>query len=147
MPLQIWCDEGTCQAGVVLVSYKSWNNRQGETTIKWCACNGNSLRWCHNGRYSVSNHQPHHCLLNRLFRRRSKKTPKLPVIGLCVGNSPGTGEFPAQMARNAESFYWWRHHVSWVNGTITNAQKSWDIVALTYLRNYKIFSFSIISQH
>ena len=31
------------------------------------------LRWRHNGRDSVSNHQPHDCLLNRLFRRRSKK--------------------------------------------------------------------------
>ena len=31
------------------------------------------LQWRHNGRGSVSNHQPHHCLLNRLFRRRSKK--------------------------------------------------------------------------
>ena len=47
-----------------------------------------SLRWRHNGRDSVSNHQPHLCLLNRLFRRRSKKTPKLRVTGICVGNSP-----------------------------------------------------------
>ena len=46
------------------------------------------LRWRHNGRDSVSNHQPHHCLLNRLFRRRSKKTSKLRVTGLCVVNSP-----------------------------------------------------------
>ena len=51
----------------------------------------------------VSNHQPHHCLLNRLFRRRSKKTSKLRVTGLCVGNSPQTGEFPAQMASDAEN--------------------------------------------
>ena len=28
------------------------------------------------------------------FRRRSKKTSKLRVTGLCEGNSPGTGEFP-----------------------------------------------------
>ena len=34
------------------------------------------------------NHQPHHCLLNRLFGRRSKKASKLRVTGLCVGNSP-----------------------------------------------------------
>ena len=54
-----------------------------------------ALRWRHNGRDSVSNHQPHGCLLNRLFRRRSKKTSKLRVTGLCAGNSPGTGEFPA----------------------------------------------------
>ena len=33
------------------------------------------------------------------------------VTGLCVGNSPGTGEFPAQMASNAENVsIWWRHH-------------------------------------
>ena len=69
------------------------------------------LRWRHNGRDGVSNHQPHDCLLNRLFRRRSKKTSKLRVTDLCAGNSPGTGEFPAQMASNAENFsIWWRHH-------------------------------------
>ena len=69
------------------------------------------LRWRHNGCDSVSNHQPHDCLLNRLFRRRSKKTSKLRVTSLCVGNSPGTGEFPAQMASNADIVsIWWRHH-------------------------------------
>ena len=70
-----------------------------------------TLRWRHNGHDSVSNHQPHDCLLSRLFRRRSKKTSKLRVTGFCVGNSPGTGEFPAQMASNAENVsIWWRHH-------------------------------------
>ena len=63
---------------------------------------GKSLHWRHNDHDCVSNHQPHHCLLKRLFRRRLKKTSKLRVIGLCVGNSPETGEFPAQMASNAE---------------------------------------------
>ena len=48
----------------------------------------------HNERYGVSNHQPHHCLVKRLFRHRSKKTSKLRVTGLCAGNSPLTGEFP-----------------------------------------------------
>ena len=71
-----------------------------------------SLLWRHNGRDSVSNHQPHGCLLKCLFRRRSKKTSKPCVTGLCAGNSPGTGEFPAQMASNAENVsIWWRHHV------------------------------------
>ena len=69
------------------------------------------LQWRHNGRDSVSNHQPNDCLLNRLFRRRSKKTAKLHVTGLCARNSPATGEFPAQMASNAENVsLWWRHH-------------------------------------
>ena len=53
-----------------------------------------TLRWRRNGRDSVSNHQPHSCLLNRLFRRRSKKTSKLRVTGLCVGNSPGPENSP-----------------------------------------------------
>ena len=44
-----------------------------------------SLRWRHNGLDSVSNHQPHDCLFNRLFRRRSKKTSKLRVTGLFAG--------------------------------------------------------------
>ena len=70
-----------------------------------------ALQWRHNGRERVSNHQPHDCLLNRLFRRRSRKTPKLRVTGLCEGISPGIGEFPAQRASNAENIsIWWRHH-------------------------------------
>ena len=71
------------------------------------------LRWRHNGRDGVSNHQPNDCLLNRLFRRRSKNISKLCITGLCAGNSPATGEFPAQMASNAENVsIWWRHHAS-----------------------------------
>ena len=71
-----------------------------------------SLRWRHNELDGVSDHQAHDCLLNRLFGRTSKKTSKLCVTGLCAGNSPGTGEFPAQMASNAENVsIWWRYHV------------------------------------
>ena len=65
----------------------------------------------HNVRDGVSNDQPHDCLLNRLFKRRSKKTSKLRATGLCAGNSPVTGEFPAQRASNVENVsIWWRHH-------------------------------------
>ena len=61
------------------------------------ACSTTSpLQWRHNEHDSVSNHQPHDCLHSRLFRRRSKKTSKLRVTGLCAGDSPWTGEFPAQ---------------------------------------------------
>ena len=75
-----------------------------------CFCSGLVLKqtsWHYNDvineRDGASNHQPHDCLLSRLFRRRSKKTSKLRVTGLCAGNSPVTGEFPAQMASNAET--------------------------------------------
>ena len=70
-----------------------------------------TLQWRHNERDGVSNHQPRDCLLNRPFRRRSKKTWKPRVTDLCVRNSPVTGEFPAQMVSNAENVpIWWRHH-------------------------------------
>ena len=65
------------------------------------------LRWRHNEWDGVLNHKPHHCLLNRLSGRRSKKTSMPRVTGLCAGNSPGTGEFPAQMAGNAETDSIW----------------------------------------
>ena len=69
------------------------------------------LRWSHNERDGVSNHQRHVYLLKRLFRRRSNKASKLRVTGLCAGNSPGIGEFPAQMASNAQSVsIWWRYY-------------------------------------
>ena len=46
-----------------------------------------------------------------VYSDADKKTPKLSVTGLCAGNSPGTGEFHAQMASKAENVsIWWRHH-------------------------------------
>ena len=49
--------------------------------MRWCVMNGwrlvcwyyTTLQWLHNGRGSISNYQPHDCLLNRWFRRRYKK--------------------------------------------------------------------------
>ena len=73
-----------------------------------------TLQWRHSDREAVPNHQPYDCLLNRLFRHRWKETSKLRVTGLCAGNSPVTGEFPAQRASNAESVsIWWRHRESY----------------------------------
>ena len=98
----------------------------------------NPLQWRHNGRDNVSNHQPHDCLLNRLFKRRSKKTWKLRVTGLCAGNSPGTGEFPAQMASYAENVsIWWRHHAigeSWYWLVITFRINPWVQVITFHIK-------------
>ena len=61
----------------------------------------------HNESESISNHRRLDCLFKPLFRRRSKKTPKLRVTGLREGNTPVTGE----RASNAENVsIWWRHH-------------------------------------
>ena len=78
-----------------------------------------SLQWRHNGRDGVSNYQLHDCLLNRLFRLRSKKISKVSVTGLCEGNLPVTGEFPARRASKAENVsIWWRHHVCSNSNTV-----------------------------
>ena len=72
-----------------------------------------SLQWRHNEGDGVWNHGCLDCLLNSLFRRRSKKTPKLCAYGLCEGNPPVTGGFPSQRASNAENVsIWWRHHIT-----------------------------------
>ena len=72
-------------------------------------------------------HQSYDCLLNRLFKRRSKKTSKLRVTGLCAGNSPVTGEFPAQRASNAENVsIWWRHY-RYVNGKAWHGMHMFEI--------------------
>ena len=74
-------------------------------------CDHFSLQWRRNQHHGVSNHRRLNCLLNRLFKRRSKKTSKLRVTGLCKSNSPVTGEFPTQRASNAENVsIWWCHH-------------------------------------
>ena len=46
------------------------------------------LQWRHNDHNGISNHQPHDCLLNRLFRLRWKKTSKLhwPLWGEFTGD-------------------------------------------------------------
>ena len=51
-------------------------------------------KWRHNERDGVSNHRCLECLLYRLLRRRSKKTSKLRIAGLCERNPPVTDGFP-----------------------------------------------------
>ena len=71
-----------------------WRDYQRHVIIKdvtdWRIGNS-TLHRCQNVRDGVSNHQPHDCSLNRLFRHRSKKTPTLRVTGFCEGNSPHRG--------------------------------------------------------
>ena len=61
-----------------------------------------------------------------------KKTSKLRVTGLCAGNSPVIGEFPAQMASCAENVsIWWRYHdaghVSLINCKQFIPERDWEV--------------------
>ena len=82
-----------------------------------------TLQRRHNGHDGVSNHQLYDCLFNRLFGRRSKKTPR---HWLCKGNSSVIGKFTAQRASNAEKVsIWWRHHDMWFNAFVCSQARDW----------------------
>ena len=91
-----------------------WN----ELNIIWICCLKylfiivTSLQWRHNGLHVVSNYKAHHCLLSRLFGRRSKKTSKLPPsLAFVRGNHRGPVNSPHKWPSNAENVsIWWRHH-------------------------------------
>ena len=61
-----------------------------DTIVRTCFTDSYNMttQWRHSKRGGVSNHRRLDCLLNRLFRRRSKKTSKPSVTDLCEGNSP-----------------------------------------------------------
>ena len=124
-PLRVFVvDDVTVMLSFVIISY--WIRvricillgcitQVGTLTIRClhqCLWGKHSLQWRHNERDGVSNHRPHDYLLDCWFRRISKKISKLCITGLCAGNSPVTGEFPAQRASSAENFsISWCHHV------------------------------------
>ena len=81
-------DTGTDTISYCRVPKRQWPNLEGYGYNRPCIIVAKcdlSLRRRHNGRDTDSNHQPPDCFLNRLFRRRSKKTSKLHVTGLCAG--------------------------------------------------------------
>ena len=76
-------------------------------------------------------------------RRRSKVTSRLLVTGFCEGNSPMTGEFPAQRASNAEKVsIWWRYRARAVVHPKQHSKKDTVIIQtyapgkMTYTREY-----------
>ena len=110
----IWGPSGSCRPQVgplcwphqpCYQGYYVWSNPRHRDC---CRCyrtvpcywdRPNTLQWPHNEHKGFSNHWRLDCLLNRLFRLRSNKTLKLCVTCLCEGNSPVTGEFPAQVLK------------------------------------------------
>ena len=79
-----------------------------------------SLQWRHNECDGVSNHWRLICLLNRLFRRRSKKTSKVRVTGLCEGNPPVTEEINRSPVDSPHK------------GPVTGKMFPFDVVIMTY---------------
>ena len=75
----------------------------------WCYPYSFTLQWHHNERDGVSNHQPHHCLLNHCFRHRSKKTSMFRVTGGCFTN------VSRALQNILSKFVYRRNRTSWEN--------------------------------
>ena len=75
-------------ATTVWLSQDQWNDPER------CDQSKLTLRWRHNGCDGLSNHQPHDCLHNRLFRRRSKKTASSASLAFVRGIHRGPVNSP-----------------------------------------------------
>ena len=89
--INIWNGFQISSRSLVLMKYPQNELIGDKTGVLWRAL---ALRWRHNGHDGVSNHQPRHCLLNRLFGCRSKKTSKLRVTGFVRGIHRRPGNSP-----------------------------------------------------
>ena len=131
-----WCGFGSYQQESLALYCDSLaiiNISNKTSDVIWYTQTTMTFEWRHNVHDSVSNHRCLDCLLNCLFRRRSKKTSKLPITGLYQGNSPVTGEFPAQRASNTENVSsWWRHH----GIDMTSTYQSWHRSCLHHSSNF-----------
>ena len=85
-----------------------------------------TLQWRHNDHGGVSYNQPHGSLLNRFFRRRSKKTSNLRVTGHCAWKSPVPVNFPQKgpVTRKMVPFDD-RHHVVSLYSECIHARYGW----------------------
>ena len=123
-----------------IYDFNTWGPGKMDMTLKL----NTTSQWRHNGRDCVSNHQPHDCLLKRLFRRRSKKISQLLVTGFCVGNSLVTGVFPAQRASKAEMFPFddviMHKFIFLINGVLINSPRRiyWRVFVWFYPQWFEI---------
>ena len=101
----------------------------------WFSIKMLSLQWCHNGHGDISKLQAYASLLNRLFRHRWKKTPKLHVTGLCEGihrclvNSPHKGPVTGKICRNL--------NIDWMNGLAQFVNAA--LVMCVNLKTFKLY--------
>ena len=71
----------------------------------------NTLQWRHNGRVKRLKSPASRLFTQSFIQTQIKENIKAPHHWPLCGNSPGPGEFLAQMASYAENFsIWWPHH-------------------------------------
>ena len=106
--------------------------RQSDASICWWISSPlvyvMTLQWRHNEHDGISNHQPRDCLFNHSFRRRSKKTSKLHVTGLCVGEFTGERWIPLTKGQlRGKCFHLMTS--SWIFGLFSTSASSQPLLA------------------
>ena len=85
-----------------LRSQTCWYEKRSKPySIHFCRI---TLLWRHNGCDSVSNHQPHDCLLNGLFGRRSKKHESSASLAFVRGSHRGPVNSPHKWSATQKRF-------------------------------------------
>ena len=102
----------------VLAGHKSGNKGKAQNTCDLLCLVPNGLelfplQWRRNERDGVSNQRRLYCLLNRLFRRKSKKTSKLSVTGRCEGKPPVTLDSPHKGSVTRKCFHFKTSSCHW----------------------------------
>ena len=112
---------GTVRVSSSQTSSNNLLSNEGQRTIDYSSV---PLQWRHNERDGVSNQKHHDLSLNRLLRRRSKKTSKLRVTGLCAGNSPVTVDSPHKGPVTRKMFPFYDVIMALCNGLASNRRLS-----------------------
>ena len=133
----------TCMVHHICMEIENNNRIQRRWNNKRTAGNQLPLQWRHSECDGVSNHQRLDGLLNHLFRRGSKKTPKLRVTGICEGNSPMTVTSPTKGQWRGKCFHLMTS--SWLNGKLQTHLILLNIFAIICLLIVAHFPHTIIS--
>ena len=146
IPLRLFLSNSKFDKKIVAIGWLCYEQGHCKVSLNFESDRNIALEWRHDGLDSVSKHKPHDCLLNRLFRRRSKKTSKLRVTGLCEGNSPGPVNSPHEWSVTQEMFPF--DDVIMISGTgarspplyqscMTNLQIMWLMVIHLTVDSYR----------
>ena len=91
---------------IVASLFWKYGFRHSRTSLGWTL----TLRWRHNGRDRVSNHQPRRSLLNR-FKAQIKENIKIPRHWPLCGEFTGGRWIPRTNGQwRGNVSIWWRHH-------------------------------------
>ena len=148
---KLWSDQKSSELSVLYVFiYHMWY-RYKLWTRQWI------LFATHAFRHAIWFLQLYHASTHKIYLHIAFLLRSLLFFtGLCGGNSPVTGEFPAQMSSNAEDgSIWWRHHESeelrncqfvlhvlvlaptpdiplWIGNAILRTNESWSTYVLVH---------------